>query len=415
VKTLVIAPYTPWPLTSGGAIRLYYAIRMFAEFSDVTVLAYRTVDDGGPTVAHLEKFCERAILVEGAPLETRRKWWLQARGLVGRHTFQYHSFHTPRFQHELDALLEAERFDHILVEQSQMACFRYRQPGAIHILDQQNIEFELLQRRAAVHGRSPKGLALAWEALRYRREELTRSEAFDLVLTCSEREAEILRWSLVCPQVAAVPNTIDPEDYPTRVGLPEAPHVAFVGTTHVDANRDGVIFFMEHVFPLIERRVPEVTFSIVGGRPPADIRVYGERPNVEVTGLVDDVRPHMARARVLIVPLRSGSGTRLKILEGLCMGIPMVSTSVGAEGIDVRAGEHLLIADEPEAFADEVVRLLQDDLLCQRLARAGRQVVEDGYSWRAAGMRLEALVAGTRAEVEPSRSMLPTRAAAAPR
>ncbi len=388
MKTLIIAPFSPYPLVFGGAIRLYHVIKMFAAISDVTVLAYNTVKDKAASERHLETFCERATLVDGAPLETKPKWLLQARGLLGPKSFQYHSFYTRHFQREIDAALAAQRFDYIVVEQSQMGFFRCRQPGAVHILDLQNIEYELLERRARVQSNPVKGLALAVEATKFRRQELEIAERYDLVFTPSEREAAQLRRILRAPRVECLANSIDPDFFALRAEQPTANEIAFVGTTHVDANRDGLIYFMEQVFPLIERRVPDVHFSIVGGKPPAEIRAYGERPNVEVTGFVDDVRPYMARAKALVVPLRSGGGTRLKILEGLSFGVPTVSTSIGAEGIDLTDGKEILIGDTPEIFAERVVQLLTDEALCRRVAAAGRRLVEERYSWQAVGRQL---------------------------
>lgn len=389
MKTLIIAPFSPYPLVFGGAIRLYHVIKMFAAISDVTVLAYNTVKDKASTIRHLESICERAVLVDGAPLETGRKWLLQAQGLLGPKSFQYHSFYTRHFQSQIDALLQTQRYDWIVVEQSQMGFFNARQPGAIHILDLQNIEYELLDRRAQVQSNLPKRVALTIEAAKFKRQELAICEQYDLVCTPSEREAEHLRSILKRPQVECLANSIDPEFFPRRTEMPVTNEIAFVGTTHVDANRDGLIYFMEQIFPLIERQVPDVHFSIVGGKPPAEIRAFGQRPNVEVTGFVDDVRPYMARAKALVVPLRSGGGTRLKILEGLSFGVPTVSTSVGAEGIDLTDGKDILIGDTPQAFASHVVRLLQDEKLCRHLADAGRQLVEEHYSWQAVGSRLK--------------------------
>jgi polysaccharide biosynthesis protein PslH len=388
MKTLIIAPFSPYPLVFGGAIRLYHVIKMFAAISDVTVLAYNTVKDKASSIRHLETICERAILVDDAPLETQKKWLLQARGLLGPKSFQYHSFYTRRFQREIDSLLAAHTYDYIVVEQSQMGFFRCRQPGAIHVLDLQNIEYELLERRAKVQSNPVKGFALAVEATKFKRQELAISEQYDLVFTPSEREAMHLRKILKTPRVECLANSIDPDFFARRSEQPTANEIAFVGTTHVDANRDGLIYFMEQVFPLIEQQVPDVHFSIVGGKPPAEIRAFAQRPNVEVTGFVDDVRPYMARAKALVVPLRSGGGTRLKILEGLSFGVPTVSTSVGAEGIDLTDGRDILIGDTPQAFADRVVQTLTDEALCRRLADSGRRLVEAHYSWQAVGRQL---------------------------
>ena len=132
--------------------------------------------------------------------------------------------------------------------------------------------------------------------------------------------------------------------------------------------------------------------DIVGGVPPPDIRAFDALRGVRVTGQVKDVRDYMATARALIVPLRSGGGTRLKILEGLSFGVPTVSTSIGAEGLDLVPGEHLLIADEPRSFADAVLAILDDAALRARLRASGRQFVEEHYDWRVVQDHLRAVL-----------------------
>jgi glycosyltransferase involved in cell wall biosynthesis len=271
-----------------------------------------------------------------------------------------------------------------------MGYFSCRQPGALQILDMQNIEHELILRRAQVEPNRAKRLALAVEGWKFRREELAICKGYDLIFTPSDRERDLLRRLPGMPRVESLPNSIDTDYFALRAAAPSANEITFIGTTHVDANRDGLIYFLTRIFPAIEARVPDVQLKIVGGNPPPEIRAYDARPNIEVTGYVKDVRAYMARARALIVPLRSGGGTRLKILEGLSYGVPTVSTTVGAEGLDLTDEQHLLLGDTPEAFADQVVRLLGDAELQRRLSVAGRRVVEERYSWQAVGQRLGA-------------------------
>jgi glycosyltransferase involved in cell wall biosynthesis len=155
-------------------------------------------------------------------------------------------------------------------------------------------------------------------------------------------------------------------------------------------NLDAALFLIDEVLPLVQAELPEASVTIVGRGDPAELsRVRG--PNVEATGEVPDVRPYLQQAAVVAVPIRAGSGTRFKVVEGLAVAAPMVSTAVGCEGIGVRDGEHLLVANSAENFAGAVVRLLRDRELGRRLGAAGRRFVEDEYSWESAGGRLESL------------------------
>lgn len=396
MNTLVVAPFQPYPLVFGGAIRLYHLVRMLSTFSDVTLLCYRSWDGEDPT-EHLEQICEHVILNDTRPESSGLR---RARSIVSRSSYQALAHRSADLQRDLDGLVQRRRFDAVLVEMTPMGLFRLP-TGTVTVLDMQNIEHELVARRAAVADNLLRRATLGLEARKVRREEIGVCRAVDLVLTPSDRETEIVRtWGV--RRAETMTNTIDATAFERAPGAPEVRgRLAFVGTTHVDANRDGLHWFMREVFPLIRRDEPGVELDIVGGDPPSDIRAFGEIDGVTVTGFVPDVRDYMAVATALVVPLRSGGGTRLKILEGLSYGVPTVSTSIGAEGLDLVDGEHLLLRDDPEAFAAATVTLLRDEAIRHRLSHAGRAFVEQHYDWRAQARRLEAILTSTVAAAQP--------------
>jgi glycosyltransferase involved in cell wall biosynthesis len=390
VRILIAAPFSPYPLVFGGAIRLYHLVKMCASFADVTLVAYRSWQDTEDPRAHLETICDRVVMVDGAPgQDETRRTRLQLRATFSAKTFQYYSHYSPHFQQILDAELARAQYDVVICEMTQMGYFRYGDGRALRVLDLQNIEHELLLRRARVEQQLPKRIAMEIEARKFQREEIAICQSFDLIFTPSEREAVHMRALLGREAIDALPNSIDPDFFAFRQQIPQEPAIAFIGTTHVDANRDGVCYFMDEMYPLVLAQVPDLQVYIVGGNPPSEIRAYAKLPRVDVTGYVKDVRDYMARVRALIVPLRSGGGTRLKILEGLSYGVPTVSTSIGAEGIDVVDGEHILIGDTPQHFAEQVVRAIRDEQLQHTMSRAGRQLADDVYSWRAVGTTLK--------------------------
>jgi glycosyltransferase involved in cell wall biosynthesis len=267
---------------------------------------------------------------------------------------------------------------------------------AFRIFDLQNIEGELLARRAAVHPRGIRKLALAIEARRFARKELAMCRSYDLVLTPSDRETQQLREDLPGVRIETLPNTIDTELHRRTDAAYDPNEVTFIGTTQVEANRDGVLWFADEILPLIREARPDVHVSIVGGKPPPEVVALGERPKVTVTGFVDEIDPYIQRAATIIVPLRVGGGTRLKILDAMNAETPVVSTTLGAEGIAGQHGTHLLLADEPAAFAAAVVRLLDEPQTRAAMAAAGRSLVEREYDWRAHGRRLQAIIESVR-------------------
>ena len=368
---------------------------MLASFSDVTLVAFQSWHDLDVPREHLESICTRVVLVEGKPAQSGP---LRVRATLSRRSFQYYAHFTPHMQQQIDQATAGVDFDTIVVTLTQMGFYTFPPGGkAVRVLDMHNIEYELLRRRAAVERSRAKRAGLWLEARKFTREETALCRDFDLILTPSDRERDVLREVDDLPPIETIPNTIDPE----RIGFLPAPSTSnellFVGATQVDANRDGLIWFVNEVLPLIADRVPDVLVRIVGGNPPDEVERLGDRPNVVVTGYVPDVAPYMADASIFIVPLRSGGGTRLKILESLAYGVPTVSTAIGAEGLDLVDDEQLLISDTPSGFADCVVRLLQDRALGDRLRRNGRATVEDRFSWQSVGARLHAGIEAVRA------------------
>lgn len=386
MRTLFVAPFSPYPLVFGGAIRLYNLMQACREFSSVSLLSFESWSEAQTEVeSHLAQMCERVVFVPAPAGSHLRK----AGSLLTPQSFQHLNYRSARFQDTLRRVLTDSRYDCVIVEMTPMAQYDLVAPDAVRILDLQNLEYELVRRRAAHSGVGLRRLALETEWRKLHREEVAAAQRFDTVFTPSDREREILGTLVPGRRIVTVPNTIDPDRFVADSRDPHECQITFVGATHVDANRDGVLWFARSVLPLIQQRFPQVRFSIVGGNPPAALRALADSPNIEVTGYVDDVGPYLANATVLVVPLRSGGGTRLKILEALAAGAPTVSTSVGAEGLDLEEGTEIAIADDPVSFADATIRVLSSQEYQRRLSDAGRRAVVQRYSWQAISAQLQ--------------------------
>jgi glycosyltransferase involved in cell wall biosynthesis len=201
-------------------------------------------------------------------------------------------------------------------------------------------------------------------------------------------------------QIALIPNGVDLEYFDTLPQPNQRRHLVFTGSMDWRPNQDAARYFTREIFPLLKRARPDLECTFVGRNPPEDIKRLAEVPGVHVTGTVDDVRPYVERAAVYVVPLRIGGGSRLKILEALAMGRAVVSTTIGAEGLDVVHGQHLLLADDPRSFASSVLRLIEEPERCVELAGKGRRLVERRYGWDALADRFGGFireVAGQRA------------------
>jgi glycosyltransferase involved in cell wall biosynthesis len=222
---------------------------------------------------------------------------------------------------------------------------------------------------------------------------LTRSACAraDLVLACSEVDAELIQRLAPTSNVRVVENAVETRRY--RQVAPLTPHAAsvvtFTGLLGYWPNADACSWFVGDIWPRVLARVSGTVFRMVGRVPPAAVVALGRQPSVELHADVEDVMPWFGASRVMVAPLRAGSGTRLKILEAFAAGRPVVSTAIGCEGLDVVDGEHLLIADDPDLFADCVVRLLTDAALCRRLASAARTLVRVRYDVEVVGRQLQ--------------------------
>lgn len=369
---------------------MYQLVRHLSRRHRVTLLTYGREDE----TAEAEAENVAALRAVGAdvhvvppPRPLGGKRGAQALSLLSPRSYQTAALQSPAMQDAVTRLLAGQAFDLVQVESSQMAGFDFGGRVPL-VLDEHNLEYELLYRLYQGE-RAPGRRLYNWaEYVKFRREEQACWRRADACLLTSGREREILRGQAPDKPAVVVPNGVDIEFYRPSDGAVEPDSLVFTGLMSYRPNIDGVVYFVEEVLPRIHRVRPGVTLAVVGAGAGEEVqRLAG--PRVLVTGAVPDTRTYFARAAAAVVPLRMGSGTRLKVLEGLAMGKPLVSTGVGCEGIHVKDGEHLLIADEAQALADATLRVLSDAALAAALARQGRALVEREYGWAAITAQLE--------------------------
>jgi glycosyltransferase involved in cell wall biosynthesis len=399
-RILFVTPYLPSPPRFGGQRRLHGLMTALAETNDVSILSLVDPnEDQTAAVRATEEYCRRVVTIPNHRynVQGRGKRAFQLRSMVSRHSYEYIVYRQRSFQRALDEWLEREHFDVVHFEFAQMAAYRLprskRGNGALprFCLDEHNIEYDILRRTADGESTPLRKLygTVNWRKLRT--EELRAWSRFDGTTLTSVRDEELLRTDAPRTRTAVVPNGVDisffgprPERAPTQPMT-----VLFFGAINYYPNTEGLLFYLKEIHPKIKARYPEMKLSIVGPNPPESITAW-RGPGIEITGFVDDVRPYIERSTAVVAPLLIGGGTRLKILEAMAMNKAVVSTTIGAEGLDVTSGRDVLIADDPETFASEVGRLLDDAALVTRLGDAARRLVEDRYSWHASVRRLSA-------------------------
>jgi len=407
-RALVLANRLPFPIDDGWRVRTFHVVRNIARVADVTLLVFHDdagADAGAQLAAAREAFGPAVRVVPVRPPRMPRP----LRALLGAATrWPLHVWNQESAAMRAAVRrLAAEPFDYCLT----VATFfeRYLDdlpPGAVRVVDTHNLDSLLIERYART-ARSPARRVYAQLTARKLRDlERRVFEQADLVWVCSEPEVPMAHDIAPGAPVRVAPNGVDTTRMrPVDGVVAEPSRLLFFGRLDYYPNVDGLEFFVDEILPRIQRARPDVTLQVVGAGDRTAVDAIARRnAAVHVVGRVDELLPELARAAAVVVPLRAGGGTRLKILEALSAARPLVSTRIGAEGLHLTSGHDCLLADEADAFADAVLQLLADPAMAARLGTAGRETVIAEYDWASIGD-------GIAADLERARA---TRGLAAP-
>jgi sugar transferase (PEP-CTERM/EpsH1 system associated) len=383
------------PLDKGGKLRTWHLMRHLAAHHGITYLSF---SDPSQTEEHrigMGDVCERLDTVPrtDAAKGTFRFYADAARYVIDPVPYAVAKYRSADYAKRVEELLQTGRFDAVVCDFLPPLVNMPRELPCPAILFTHNVEAEIWRRHAetATNPAARQLLGQQWQRmLRFEREAFAR---FDLVLAVSEADRhtfERLYPGALRAPVHVVQTGVDTQYFRPASATPaRRAHLVFTGSMDWLPNEDGMLYFVRDILPLVRQAEPGATLSIIGRAPTPAVRKLGEQHGVEVTGNVDDVRPHVAAGSVYVVPLRIGGGTRLKIFEAMGMGKAVVSTTIGAEGLPVTNGADVVIADEPEAFASAVVRLIRDDAARARIESAARRLVVERYDWSAVAQDFE--------------------------
>ena len=265
-----------------------------------------------------------------------------------------------------------------------------------------NVESWIFERHARVAANPASRWLWSQQYRKMQHFERSTLARFDEIVAVSEKDADWFRAKLACTNVHTIPTGVDLE-YFAWSAPGEAPGIVFTGSMDWPANRDGIDFFMREVWPAVVARIPDARMKVIGRSPPPALVAKAPK-NWEFTGYVDDIRPHARGAAVSVIPLRVGGGTRIKAYEAMAMGLPVVSTTIGVEGLPVEAGRHYLCADAADDFAAAIVSVLRDRALAQSLSRDARAIVESKYSNREVARVFESICRLAASRLSPATS-----------
>lgn len=386
MNILFVSITVPYPAIDGGRIRVLNLLKRLVNQGDnLTFVALKTKDTDPEGIEYLRNLGIDAHLVED---ESNKPKFLY-RAIFHRKPFTVAKYYSDDFARKLENLIRKKSFDIIHFEMLHSGQYLDDLSEKIPtLLSLQNIDSVVWQRLAEYSKSKIQKIGYRHQSHTFRRYEKKMCPKFNTVTCVSKIDKDIL--SAICSQadIDLIPNGVDLDLYRPKYEQEKENVLVFTGSMDWLPNEDAAVYFTQHVFPLIKQNIKSVKFQIVGSNPTESVLKLGKQENVVVTGRVEDIKPYIAQATVYVVPLRIGGGTRLKILEALAMGKAVVSTPVGAEGLDLSDGEDIFLAEDVESFAETIIRLMNSKDHRRQVGMAGRKFMEKEYSWDKIGKKL---------------------------
>jgi glycosyltransferase involved in cell wall biosynthesis len=384
-----------YPPDKGGKIRSSKLFERLKRDHHITVLSLRYPDETGAQVERMRACCHE---IETVPWRETEKFTppffaeLARNTLLSKRPYIVAKYHSPELERLTAELLATGAYDLLVCDFLQASANVVNLPFRPKVLFQHNVE-AVIRKRQYKKEASPLRRAVLyneWRKLfRYEKEACGR---FDRNIMVSAQDCETMRRDYGLTNTSSIPTGVDVDYFQTSNPEPEGSDIVFTGSMDWLPNEDGIQWFVGEILPLIRQEVPDVRFWVVGRNPTAAVRKLGEdHADVQVTGTVDDIRPYIDRGSVFVVPLRIGGGTRIKIFEAMAMERAVVSTRMGAEGLPVSHDEDIVLADDPAAFASEVVRLLRDRVARRALGATAGRLVHGNFTHDVVAQRFGAI------------------------
>lgn len=385
----MLTPYLPYPLVSGGQIRTYNLLKHLSKQHDITLFALIKDEGERRHLSELQKYCKKIVLFK----RTKNPFVLRNILLAG---FSSYPFVVTRnlplnMKQSVQSELKHGNYDLIHAETFYMMPNIPATKVPI-ILAEQTIEYLGYQDYMLKANPILRPL-LAIDVAKIKYWERTFWKKADKLITMSQEDKNFIETEVGKPlNISVVANGVDLDFFSkVKKNLPKDPTVLFVGTFKWLPNIEAVEEIVKKIWPNIIKAMPKAKLKIVGFSPTPKIQAYANDPTIQVLGGIDDIRDAFATAHVLLAPIRSGKGTRYKVLEAMITGTPVIATTLAAEGLDLVNGQDVLIADSSKQLAELTVKLLKDSELQQQLGKAGQKIVRLGYSWDTIAKELDSV------------------------
>lgn len=378
MKILFVCHRLPFPPNRGGKIRPFNMIQHLSRKHEVVVASLAETEQELRDGAGLEKHCAE-VIAELLPKPVR---WRQAcMALFTQEPSSVAYFRSKELHRKVQHKLREQKMDCVIVHCAFVAQYVIGWEGGFRWLDYGDLDSGKWAEYGE-HRSFPLSLGYRLEAEKLRKYETTLAALFHQCTVTTQGELDMYASLGASTPCGVIPNGVDASYFSRPVqGTENSRVIAFLGRMDYYPNIDGILYFSQNILPIIQKTIPDATLRVIGSNPSLRIRELAHIPGVTVTGHVPDVRPFLADAAVAIAPLRLARGTQNKILESMAMGIPVIATPQAAKGISAIAGKHLLVADGPEAFAKQVIDVLQTRELRRSLSEAARKQVELMHHW----------------------------------
>jgi glycosyltransferase involved in cell wall biosynthesis len=393
MNILFIAPEIPYPLTGGHPLRTFNILKLLAENNKIYFVSFIKEEDEIKYKIGIEPICETIDLFYIQKDDFSMRFLLNVfKNIFSPLPFVAQKYFSKKAFSRILEILSKYQIDLIHLDLLPMSSYYPALDSVPTILTDHNVESQRLYRWMKIEKNIFTKLFLFYQHLKLRRYEREMCARFDLCIAVSDEDKNQLHALCKTGKFEVIPNGVDIDYYAPSDQIADKNRCIWVGGMDGPYNSDAVDYFLDEIFPLVKKELPQVEIDFVGRFPTKKLtKKAAEEKKIKVYGFVDDVRPYIHQAAVFIAPIRSGSGTKIKVLNAMSLGKPVVTTSIGAEGILAEPDHDVMIADDPRNFADKIIYLLRNPDKAKDMGRKARKLIEEVYDWEVIRRKMEKL------------------------